>query len=213
MASPTAAFDASDKAALGHYGASQTAFLLLDFHSLFVQKVGGFGAPAALAVAAKFRTWAKSQGIQVIHCLLDISAAPYATCKDPQRLLAVGAAMKSSGGGAEPAELLEDFGNDVTFTRVPGYVSALKSPGLTKFLEEKGIKSLVLAGISTSGCVMRTAVTATDAEYVVSTLSDGCADPADGVHDIMVGKILNNRGFVFTAAEFQEGFTKLADAK
>jgi len=43
---------------------------------------------------------------------------------------------------------------------------------------------------------------------VVTVISDGCADPVEGVHDFMQGKILNNRGYVITAAEFQEGFAK-----
>jgi len=207
MATLAATFNAADKSTPGHYGPSQTALLLLDFHSMFVQKAGGPEASAALEVAAKMRTWAKSQGIQVIHGLIDMNATPYPTCKDADRLAGIAATMKSSGG-EEPAELLEGGGDDVTFTRRPGYVSALKSPGLDDFLQKKGIKSLVLTGLSTSGCVMRTAITATDAEYVVSVISDGCADPGEGVHDMMVSKLLNNRGYVTTAAEFQEGFAK-----
>ena len=212
MATLAATFNAGDKSTPGHYGPSQTALLLLDFHSMFVQKAGGPKAVAALEVAAKMRTWAKSQGIQVIHGLIDINAAPFPTCKDADRLAGLAAAMKSSDD-EEPAELLEGGGDDVTFTRRPGYVSALKSPGLDDFLQKKGIKSLVLAGLSTSGCVLRTAVTASDAEYVVSVISDGCADPVEGVHDIVVGKLLNNRGYVTTAAEFQEGFAKATGRK
>ena len=212
MATLAATFNAADISTPGHYGPSQTALLLLDFHSMFVQKAIGPDIPAALEVAAKMRVWAKSQGIQVIHGLVDINATPYPTCKDANRFAGIAAAMKSSGG-EEPAELLEGGGNDVIFTRRPGYVSALKSPGLDDFLQKKGIKSLVLAGLSTSGCVFRTAITATDAEYVVSVISDGCADPVEGMHDMMVGKMLNNRGYVITAAEFQEGFVKATGGK
>jgi len=208
MATFSTTFNAADKSTPGHYGPSQTAFLLLDFHSMFVEKAGGLKAPAALKVAAKTRVWAKSQGIRVIHCLIDFNETPYPTCKDPEKLAEIGAAMKKSGG-AEHIELLEDNGDDITFTRRPGYVSALKSPGLDDFLQGKGIKSLVLAGLSTSGCVLRTAITGTDSDYVVSVISDGCADRLDEVHDLVMGKLLNNRGFVFTAAEFQEGFAKI----
>ena len=179
---------------------------------MFVQKAAGPGASAALEVAAKMRAWAKSQGIQVIHALVDLDATPFPTCKDADRLTGVLAAVKSSGG-EEAAELLEGGGEDVTFTRNPGHVSALKSPGLDDFLQEKDIKSLVLTGLSTSGCVMRTAVTASDAEYVVSVISDGCADGAEGVHDFMIGEVLNHRGYVTTAAEFQEGFAKARGGK
>jgi len=213
MATLAATFNAADKSTPGHYGPSQTALLLLDFHSLFVQKAGGPQARAALEVAVKMRAWAKSQGIQAIHALIDVNAATFPTCKDADRLAAVVAAAKESGGDVEPAELLEGGDDDVTFTRIPGHVSALKSPGLDDFLQKKGIKSLVLTGLSTSGCVMRTAITANDAEYVVTVISDGCADPVEGVHDLMVGKVLNNRGYVTTAAEFQEGFAMAMGGK
>ena len=199
-------FNVADKSTPCYYGPSQTALLLLDFHSIMVQRAGP-KAPAALEVAAKMRNWAKAQDIQVLHCLININAMPFPTCKDADRLGGVVAAMKTSGG-EEPAKLLEGDDDDVTFMRIPGYVSALKSLGLDEFLQKKGIKSLVLAGLSTSGCVMRTAIAASDAEYVVSVISDGCADPVEGMHDVIVGKVLNNRGYVTTAGEFQEGFTK-----
>lgn len=205
MATLAATFNAADIATPGHYGPSQTALLLLDFHSMFVQKASGPDIPAALEVAAKMRVWAKSQGIQVIHGLIDINATPYPTCKNADRFAAIAAAMKSSGG-EEPAELLEGgAGDDFMFTRRPGHVSAFKSPGLEGFLQGKGIRSLVLAGLSTSGCVLRTAVAASDAEFVVSVISDGCADRVVEVHDLVLGKLLN-RGYVCTAAEFQKGY-------
>ena len=213
MATLAATFNAADRSTPGHYGPSETTLLLLDFHSMFIQRIGGPSASAVLQVAAEMRTWAQSQGIQVIHALVDINATPYPTCKDADRFASIAAAVKSSGGGAEPAELLEGGGDDVTFTRRPGYVSALKSPGLDDFLQKRGIKSLVITGLSTSGCVLRTAIMASDAEYVVSVISNGCADPVEGVHDMMVGKILNNRGYVLTAAEFQEGFAKATGGK
>ncbi|RDW81884.1 hypothetical protein BP6252_02996 [Coleophoma cylindrospora] len=212
MATLEAMFNAADISTPGHYGPSQTALLLLDFHSMFVEKVAGPKGPAALEVAAKMRQWAKSQEIQVVHCLVDVNVAPFPTCKDANRFQSIVSAM-GSNGAAEPAVLVEGGGNDVTFTRRIGYVSALKSPGLDDFLQKKGIKSLVLAGLSTSGCVMRTAITASDAEYVVSVISDGCADPVEEVHEIVVGKLLNNRGYVTTAAEFQEGFAKATGGK
>lgn len=203
-------FNAADKSTPGHYGPSETALLLLDFHSMFVEKLGG--AKTALEVAAKMRAWAKSQGIQVVHCLIDINSTPYSTCKDVDRLAGILAAARLHGG-EEAAALLEDKDdNDVSFIRRPGYVSALKSPGLDDFLQKRGFKSLILAGLSTSGCVLRTALSATDAEYVVSTISDGCADQ-DDVHDFTMKKLLNNRGYVVTAAEFQEGFAKVTSGK
>lgn len=201
-------FDPEDKATPGHYGPSQTALLLLDFHQMFVDKAGGAKAPQALKVAAEMRTWAQTHGIRVIHALIDVDQSPFETCKDGTRLAAVTASMKVSGGEESVVLLEGGRGEDVTFTRKPGYVSALKSTGLEDFLRDNGIKSLILTGLSTSGCVMRTAVNATDAEYVVSVIADACADPVEGVHELMIRGILIKRGFVFTSKEFCHGFEK-----
>lgn len=198
-------FDAADKTAPGHYGPSQTALLLLDFHSMFVQRFTGAQGAAAVKVAAETKAWAKSKGIKVIHALIDTNATPFETCKDAARFSAVISAM-GQDGAAECSELLEDAGDEVTFTRRPGYVSALKSPGLEDFLQQHGIKSLLLCGFSTSGCVTRTALLACDAEYVVSTISDACADPDEELHKVMLEKVLNNRGYVATASEIRNGF-------
>ncbi|KAI1775813.1 Isochorismatase hydrolase [Hypoxylon cercidicola] len=212
MATFAATFNTADKTAPGHYGPSQTALLLLDFHSMFVYKYGGSSARAALKVAATMRTWAKSMGIQVIHCLMDTDAVPFPTCKDIDLYTSIVASMKFNDG-EEPPEILEGTGDDVTFTRRPGYVSALKSPGLDDFLRQKGIKSLVCTGLSTSGCVMRTTAAAADAEFVTTVISDACADTDESVHDWMLAKVLTNRGYVVTAAEFQDGFSKANSGK
>jgi nicotinamidase-related amidase len=206
MANTEAIFNAADQTTPGYYKASQTALLLLDFHSSFVNKAGGPNASAALAVASKMRVWAKSRGIVVIHALLDVDKTPFPTCKGADRLSGILTAMKS-GGVEEPAQLLHNSDdNDITFTRSPGHVSALKSPGILEFLQEQGIKSLILTGLSTSGCVMRTAVSATDAEFVVTVISDACADAGEGVHDMLVEKLLPSRAYVATTAEFRKGF-------
>ncbi|KAF2111065.1 Isochorismatase-like protein [Lophiotrema nucula] len=200
----------ADKSTPGGYTPSQTAFLLLDFHNLFVQQAGGPNARFACETAAKFRTWAKSQGMHVIHCLIDLEGTPFPTCKNPSRFMSISSAMKvAEGGGGEPFVLTQDLGEDeATFTRRPGHVSALKSPGLEEYLQKNGIKSLVLSGLSTSGCVLRTAFAACDAEYVVTVLSDGCADSKQDVHDIVITTLLTNRGYVTSADEFMEEFAK-----
>ena len=200
-------FDPTDPSAPGHYGPSQTALLLLDFHSAFTDKAGP-KASAAVDIAVEMKNWAKSHSIPIIHCLLDIDQAPFQTCKDASRFAQVVDSMKDSGG-EEPETLRGEAENEITFLRRPGYVSALKSPGLLDYLHSKGIKSLVLAGLSTSGCVMRTAVVASDEEFVVTVLSDGCMDPVEGLHEVVIEKLLH-RGWVCTSDEFRAGFTAAA---
>jgi nicotinamidase-related amidase len=203
-------FDTSDATAPGYYMPSQTALLLLDFHQMFVEKAAGPKGPAALQTAADLRTWAKSHGIQVIHCLIDVHGTPYPTCKGAARVGGIVTAMAKDGGD-EPKELTKDSDDDErTYKRRPGHVSALESPGLEEYLQSQGVKSLILAGLSTSGCVLRTALAACDAEYVVTVFSDGCADGGEGLHDLAL-KIVESRGYVTTAVEFRDSYGKAKD--
>lgn len=203
-------FESQDPSNPGFYGPSQTALLLLDFHNLLVNKLGGPAAAAALDTAARLRSWAKSRGILVIHALIDTNASPPPTAKGAERLTKIIATMKGRDG-EEASVLLQDADtNDYTFSRTPGYVSALQSPGLLDFLRDKGIKSLIMTGLSTSGCVLRTAIPATEADFVVTVISDACADPVKGNHGFLIEKILPSRAHVLTASQVLAIFSKNA---
>ncbi|KAF4957608.1 hypothetical protein FSARC_11247 [Fusarium sarcochroum] len=203
----TATLDASSPFA---YRPSETALLLLDWYSLFVERAAGPQATAARDAAIEFRTWAKSQGITVIHCLIDANGALSPIIKDVERIQGLLEVMKTSTN-PEPTELRGD-GSELYFQRVPGHISALKSPGLLEHLKEQGIKSLVLTGLITSGCVLRTAITATDAEFATTVISDACADPDEERHRVILDKIVPMRGHVKKSAEFQQAFETSAKA-
>ncbi|KAG9694565.1 hypothetical protein KCU95_g5648, partial [Aureobasidium melanogenum] len=205
-------FDSHDSSNPAYYSPSQTALLLLDFHNIVVEKFGGPAAPAALDTAARLRTWAKSCGIVVIHALIDTNASPPPTAKGAERLTRIVATMKDRDGEEAPVLLKDTGSSDHTFRRTPGYISALKSPGLLDFLRRSGIKSLVLAGLSTSGCLLRTAIPATEEDFVVTVVSDGCADPVDGSHDFLIEKILPSRAHVLTASQLVDGYGNRVDA-
>lgn len=66
-----------------------------------------------------------------------------------------------------------------------GLVSVLTSGGLDEILKRHGTKSLIVAGLSTSGCTLSTVRDATEKGYIVTVVSDACADPAPGVHNAL----------------------------
>ncbi|THX49851.1 hypothetical protein D6D06_08330 [Aureobasidium pullulans] len=138
MASTTSNPVSTDSADPGFYPPSHTALLLLDFHEMFLQHAGP-SANIAVATAAEMRKWATSHGILVIHSLIDTAKSAFSSCKDANRFNATVAAMVSSRINDEPTSLTEGASaGELTFARKPGHVSALKSPGLTEFLYEKG---------------------------------------------------------------------------
>jgi len=88
----------------------------------------------------------------------------------------------------------EDGDIVVRKTRVGG----ISTTDLHEQLSERGINTLVLTGISTSGVVLSTLVDAVDRDYRVIVLSDGVADRATHahVHDVLLNTVFPSRGYV-----------------
>jgi len=73
---------------------------------------------------------------------------------------------------------------------------------LDEILKRQGVKTLVLLGIRTSGCVLSAVRWAADIDYSLIILSDCCADPEEDVHCILMEKIFPRQASVITAREF-----------
>jgi nicotinamidase-related amidase len=206
---PLTPFDKTALGSPGHYGPQQTALLLLDYSQIIIDHVGA-KAHSAVKVAATMRHWAQKHNIEVIHCLIGFdNMLPLPTYKEPTRLHNLVAHVQTSGGGDEPAELLGGRIADRTFYRRLGNLSAVHFADVKQYLKGNGIGSLVIMGLSTSGCVLRTSFEAAEEGFVVTVVSDGCADPEQEVHDFLFGRILQRTAFVMTAEEFREGYGEI----
>lgn len=73
---------------------------------------------------------------------------------------------------------------------------------LDELLRKQGIDTLVLMGISTSGCVLSTVRWAADIDYRLIVLSDCCADRDDEVQRVLMEKVLPRQASVVTSREF-----------
>lgn len=199
----SAIFDPTDPSSPLHYPVAQTALLLLDFQGLTIRLCGP-GGKDATAKAKQMRDWALKKNMMILHSITDLTGVPPAICKGADRILKVLSTAKNDRDAAEePTELaFSQQHNEYITLKSPGVISGLKSHGAMELLIEHGIKSLIICGLSTSGCVMRTAVPATDDAFIVSIISDACADPRDGLHEMLVEKVLPSRAHVATAEEF-----------
>ncbi len=71
-------------------------------------------------------------------------------------------------------------------------------------LGDRGIDTLVLAGISTSGVVLSTVIDAADRDYRVLVLSDGVADPDAETHRVLVEKVFPSRAHVIDTTALRQ---------
>ena len=79
-------------------------------------------------------------------------------------------------------------------------VGAMSTTDLDRQLRDRGIDTLVLAGISTSGVVLATVIEATDRDYRLYVLSDGTEDPDEQARDVLLGRIFPRRAQVIDTA-------------
>jgi nicotinamidase-related amidase len=79
-------------------------------------------------------------------------------------------------------------------------VGAMSTTDLDRQLRGRGIDTLVLAGISTSGVVLSTLIEAADRDYRLYVLSDGTEDPDEQARDVLLGRIFPRRAQVIDTA-------------
>ena len=80
-------------------------------------------------------------------------------------------------------------------------VGAFSTTELATVLRAKGIDTLVLLGIVTSGCVLTTVRWGADEDYSLIVLSDGCTDWDEEVHSLLMEKVFPRQATVVTAQE------------
>ncbi|CAK7232830.1 hypothetical protein SCUCBS95973_008390 [Sporothrix curviconia] len=188
---PPIILDSQDPCSPLAFGTSQTALLLLDFHAFIVKSQPPDRGPAVVSSAAALRVWARAQGMPVLHCMIDLRASTPAERKMAKRANGVRDKMRNEVPDAkgEVAALAAEA-DEYLFYRPPSHVSAMGSYGLRDFLREHGVRSLLLAGFSTSGCVLNTAKGAADEGLAVTVVKDACGDKDAAVHDTIVEKLL-----------------------
>lgn len=197
-----AVFDAQSPISPISYTASQSALVLLDFQKFIVGLCEDKGK-VATENAAKLREWALSRNILVIHSIVDINGKPTPVTKGLERLQGMLQGIRQDQPqAAEEDPTLAPKNKDLEHVvlKSPGIVSGLKSSDAVDLLAKKGIKHLIICGLSTSGAVLRTTVPATDDGFVVSVVSDACADPKEDIHKMLIETVLPSRAHVMDVA-------------
>lgn len=178
------------------YPPSKTALLLLDYHNLVVDRIGSVEERAkVVSTAQKLLQAARENKASVAHCLIGLDEPPRETSKYHAKYEGYFKPMRQNER-LKTEEITEIAGpeteteTEITVTKVLGCISALKTEKLLNFLKDKGVVSLVIAGLSTSGATLSTAREAADLGFVTTVVRDGCWDPEQDVHAVVLDKII-----------------------
>src|SRR2546425_11709829 len=79
--------------------------------------------------------------------------------------------------------------------------SAFSGSAFEAILRSQAIETIILMGHATSGVILSTVRLATDLDYHVIVVEDGCADRDPDVHQLLMAKVFPRQATVVSAAE------------
>jgi nicotinamidase-related amidase len=168
-------------ARMAHAG---TALLIMDVQPEIVERFGADRLPAQLARAA---TAARGAGARVIFVKAGFRPGyPEINPRNRQFAPLSGSGAFIEGASSTLHSALAPQSGDVVVTK--HRVSAFAGTDLEMILHAASIRTLVLSGISTSGCVLSTLRQAADLDFSLSVLSDGCVDDPE-IHQVLCEKL------------------------
>ncbi|MFF3984345.1 cysteine hydrolase family protein [Streptomyces sp. NPDC001797] len=192
-----------------HLDPARTALFLMDFQPAVLAAVAD--PDQALSRAHAALSWARSNNVQVVHVRVAFAPEDFAAVPALNKAFAAVAENGFLSDGSPEADLHESFEvaeRDITVrkTRFSAFASATDVRGL---LRDRGVDTLVLAGLSTGGVVLTTLRQAADDDFALYLLKDATADPDPEVHRVLTEKVFPHQAHVIETAELP-GLTKPA---
>jgi nicotinamidase-related amidase len=178
-----------------------TALLMMDYQVGILERLDDSDAllqRAQEALATARRHGAHVGYVRVAFADADYEGAP-PTSRMAARVAGSGQAFHADSPSTAIHEQIAPEADDIVVRKIR--VGAFSTTDLDQQLRERGVDTLILAGISTSGVVLSTVRDAHDRDYRVLVLADASADPQAGVHEFLTERIFPAQADVIALAE------------
>ncbi|HEY0107926.1 MAG TPA: cysteine hydrolase, partial [Rhizomicrobium sp.] len=143
-------------------------------------------------------------GLAVMHVRVAFAEADYAAMSPRNKAFAPLSNARFLEDGTPPAAIhdaLAPAPDEDVFRKIR--VGAFSTTNLAGRLAARGIDTLVLAGIATSGVVLSTLRDAADRDYRMHVVADVCADQDEEVHRVLTQKVFPRQADVLDLAAFE----------
>jgi nicotinamidase-related amidase len=178
-----------------------TALLVMDYQAGILSRLSeseALLARAAEAIAAVRRHGGQVGYVRVAFEEADYDALP-ATSAMAAAVTRVGRGLDASSPATAIDERVAPEPGDIVVRKTR--VGAFSTTDLDRQLRDRGVTTLILAGLSTSGVLLSTVRDAADRDYRVLVLADVSADPDPEVHAFLTTRIFPRQARVITLAE------------
>jgi nicotinamidase-related amidase len=183
---------------------SRTALLVMDYQPGIVERLPD--PEAQLELAARAIALVRERGGQVGYVRVAFADADYEGIPETSRMGALvkqaGTAMHADSPATQIHDAVAPAEGDIVVRKTR--IGAFSTTDLDDQLRARGVDTIVLAGISTSGVVLSTVRDGHDRDYRVIVLSDASADPEGDVHEFLTTRIFPRLADVITIAELED---------
>ncbi|WP_298468083.1 isochorismatase family protein [uncultured Erythrobacter sp.] len=176
------------------------ALILIDFVEAYFAKDSPLyaGVDAALAAAIELRDVARDAGVRVIYTNVEFHPSMVDGGRFAQKVGALTSFVRGSPLGAWPAGLEP---NEEELVISKQYASAFFGTSLAATLTAQGHDSLIISGLSTSGCVRATCVDACQHGFIPVVVEEAVGDRHREVHRANLFDMNAKYGDVVSLAE------------
>jgi nicotinamidase-related amidase len=188
--------------------AKHTAVLVMDYQNDIVDLLPAPEREPLLDRAASLVAGARQAGLPVIYVVVRFrDGYPEVSAQNPlfASLKQTGLLREGTPGAEIHARVAPKPGEVVVTKR---RVGAFSTTDLETVLRAKGIHTLVLAGIATSGVVLSTVRWAADMDYQQVVVADACADRDPEVHRVLTEKVFHGQATTVSTAAALEAFRR-----
>jgi nicotinamidase-related amidase len=181
---------------------ARTALLVMDYQNGIIGRVAD--SDALLEAARETIELVRGRGGQVGYVRVGFAdgEAPTGTMG---RRIGVEAAQTMFHADAPATQIHDDVAprdGDIVVRKTR--VGPFGTTDLDARLRDRGVDTLLLAGISTSGVLLSAVRDAHDRDYRLIVISDLCADPDPDVHDFLIERIFPRQAEVISRSELSK---------
>jgi nicotinamidase-related amidase len=187
-------------------GMDNAALLVMDMQNGIVERYPE-GSGQLLETVGRAAVAARAAGVPVIFVRVAFRpGAPEISVRNRTFSAIARSGVLGTMGDDDPATQIHDAltpqPDDVVVTK--RRVSGFAGSDLDVVLSSLDVRSLVLAGIATSGVVLSTLRQAADLDFDLTVLRDGCADTDPEVHRVLLDKVFPRQASVLDVDEWIE---------
>jgi nicotinamidase-related amidase len=158
---------------------------------------------------------ARYHGMLITYVRLGFDDADvYAASRANDRALAAVAgasAWRSNAAGTALYDSLQQRRHELAIRKTRS--SAFTQTSLHEQMRERGVDTLVLAGLTTSGAILSTLRDAADRDYRVIVLADAIADPDPDLHRVIATKLIPRLANIIPTAKLESTLQAAAPAR